>query len=227
MKKTLLIAALSLFNFINAQQNKILVVENNLGKFQTYDKYNLNSYTKLFLEEEGYTVYHEKDLPIQISNNRCSANYVNYIEDSGLFTTGLKIIVKDCSGKIILESELGKSREKNYSTAYREAFLNSIKSFKQKKHLLINNQVSNVNPATKLDTTLPTTNELVFEFKNDGYEGEIKDQTNKVLYKITKTSIDNVYKASNPYVDGIIYTKEGKWYFEFIKNGEKIVEEIK
>jgi hypothetical protein len=233
MKKYLILATLGLLNYIQAQ-NKIIIVENNLAELGSFDKYSLNTFTKSFFEQQGYTVYHEKDIPKEIANTRCLANYVNLINESGLFTTALQMIIKDCNGNIILESEWGKTREKKYDIAYREAFRHTAKSILTKKNLLneknnttgtrINNSI---NQESNKNAITSKTSDLIFDFKTNGVQGELKDANNKVLYKITQTSVPNLYTASNNYVDGIIYSKDDKWYFEFVKNGEKVIEEIK
>jgi len=229
MKNILVTLSLATIGFTSAQNKTVLVVENNLANFETYNKYNLNENTKLFLESEGFTVYNEKDLPEDIKNNRCSAYYINYTEDSGIFTTGLMLHVKDCHGKIIYTSELGKTREKDYRVAYREAFRNTAKNFQLTKNTIPFDTTNSISKEQNTNVLASTTdkNNLVFSFAENVLQGELKDLNDKVLYKLTKTSVDNLYMASNQYVDGIIYLKEGKWYFEFTKNGEKIIEEIK
>ncbi|UYW01538.1 hypothetical protein K5I29_00970 [Flavobacterium agricola] len=239
MKKIALVALLGLAQWVTAQTDtKTLVVENTLADLKTYNKYNLNEYTKSFLEKEGFVVFDEKDVPSELANNRCNAYYVNYEDDSTLFTTALKMTIKDCTGKLIYESEFGKTREKDYRVAYREVFRNVAKNFQQNKNRIVFTDteliVSKPAPVkqTVVENVQPTANKttnnaLVFDFKNGALQGELKDANQKVLYKITKTSVDNLYMASNPYVDGIIYSKNNKWYFEFTKNGEKIIEEIK
>jgi hypothetical protein len=232
MKKILTITSLALLTLTNAQNSKTtLILEEKLGKFDSYNKYNINDFTKTLLEKEGFDVYDSNNLPVELSNNRCDAHYVNYIDDSGMFTTGLKMIIKDCTGKIVYESELGKSREKEYRVAYREAFRNVAKDFLQKKNTITFTTFDLVNKDSEKNTksTNPITQNthLIFDFKENSLQGELKNTENTVLYKLTKTSVDNLYMASNPYVDGIVYLKDGKWYFEFTKNGEKIVEEIK
>lgn len=232
MKKILTITSLAVLSLANAQSDKtILILEDKLGKFDTYNKYNINEFTKTFLENEGFEVYDANKLPIALSNNRCDAHYVDYIDDSGMFTTGLKMTIKDCTGKLVYESELGKSREKEYRVAYREAFRNVAKDFIQKKNTIVFTKFEPKNQTVEKNNSIVSSklenNNLIFDFQNNNIQGELKDSSGKVLYKITKTSVDNLYTASNTYVDGIIYLKENKWYFEFAKNGEKIIEEIK
>jgi len=235
MKKIISCALLSITSLVVAQTSKkILVIEDQLGELKSHNQYNLNNYTKSFLESEGFMVYNENEVPENLANNRCNAYYVNYVDDSGMFTTALKMIIKDCTGKLIYESEFGKSREKEFRVAYREVFRNVAKNFQQNKNdiAFTNTEViSKPNQPTLQNTEIAaakTTNQdLIFDFQDQSLQGELKDANQKVLYKITKTSVANLYMASNAYVDGIIYLKDGKWYFEFTKNGEKIIEEIK
>lgn len=237
MKKLFIVALLTFSSWVGAQE-KIIIIENNLAELGTFDKYNLHTYTKQFLVKEGYSVYFENEIPKEYVNNRCGAKYVNFKDTSNMLTTKLIMQLKDCSGKILFETHEAKSKEKIYQTAYREVFRLSAKDFTQKKELIDKffttqetEYLPNVTtPETKNTTVLvqpQTAKNLNFVFENNNNEGVLKDLTGKTLYKITKTSVENLYMASNNYVDGIIYTKEGKWYFEFTKNGNKIIEEIK
>lgn len=252
MKKILLLATLATTLFGFSQEKPIMIVANNLAELGTFDKYYLHTYTKQFFEKDGFVVYYENELPLDLVSNRCAATVVNFKDKSNMFATKLLMELKDCTGKVIFTSDEGFSREKSYQTAYRQAFFEAAKSYSAKKGTIdftapVLDQVvhnSKANIETKVITEVQksantvvaakqsregvkTLDDLKFVFKDNALEGVLLDANNVELYKIVKTSIDNLYTASNKYVDGIIYKKENNWYFEYTKNGEKLIELIK
>ena len=52
--------------------------------------------------------------------------------ESSLFLTKVYFEVKDCSNNILIKSELGTSREKDYKKAFNEAFGKALNSIKNK-----------------------------------------------------------------------------------------------
>lgn len=93
------------------------------------DQYQLNSLLKFLMENEGFeTVMRKGEKPADLGNNPCKALNVDVIDDSGLFTTKLKISFEDCYGKVIYTSKEGKSREKDFKVAYQAALRNAFQS---------------------------------------------------------------------------------------------------
>lgn len=93
------------------------------------DQYQLNSLLKFLMEKEGFnTVMRKGEKPVDLGNNPCKALSVDVINDSGLFTTKLKISFEDCYGKIVYTSDEGRSREKDFKKAYQEALRNAFES---------------------------------------------------------------------------------------------------
>ena len=46
---------------------------------------------------------------------------VDVLKENGFLITKLYVVFKDCNGKVIFKSEVGKSKEKDYEVAYTEA----------------------------------------------------------------------------------------------------------
>ncbi|MFS4493615.1 hypothetical protein [Maribacter sp. 2308TA10-17] len=57
---------------------------------------------------------------------------------------------------------------------------------------------------------------------NNGYQ--LVDSTPKIQLKIFKSSMPNVYIAKGDNKDGVVYTSDGKWFFEY-SEGEQIIKE--
>lgn len=111
---------------------KYVVVPEKFPFLKENDQYSLNSLTKVLLQNKGFTAYFDNaELPNEIANNKCSALSAEVLEKSSMFTTGLTLLLKDCQGNIIFKSKEGKSREKDYKTAYYMALKDAFISLDQ------------------------------------------------------------------------------------------------
>jgi len=133
MKRYILILFL-LLSFSAYSQNavnnyKYVVVPEKFSFLKQNDQYSLNSLTKGLLEDKGFTVYFDNsELPTELANNKCRALSADVLESSGMFTTNLTLVLKDCQGNILFTSKEGKSREKEYGLAYRIALRDAFTS---------------------------------------------------------------------------------------------------
>ena len=108
---------------------KFVVVPEKFNFLKQKDQYSLNSLTKGLLEYKGFTVYFDNtNLPGEVANNRCLALTADVLEKSGMFTTTLTLILKDCQGNIVFKSKEGESREKEYRVAYNMALRDAFTS---------------------------------------------------------------------------------------------------
>lgn len=136
MKRYILILFL-LFSFSAYSQNavnnyKYVVVPEKFSFLTQNDQYSLNSLTKALLEDKGFTVYFDNNgLPAEVANNKCRALSADVLNKSGMFTTSLTLLLKDCQGNIIFKSKEGKSREKEYKVAYKVALRDAFTSLEK------------------------------------------------------------------------------------------------
>jgi len=133
MKRCVLVLFL-LLSFSAYAQNtinnyKYVVVPEKFSFLKQNDQYSLNTLTKALLEDKGFTTYFDNnDLPTELANNKCQALSADVLEKSGMFTTTLTLLLKDCQGNIIFKSKEGKSREKEYGVAYSAALRDAFSS---------------------------------------------------------------------------------------------------
>lgn len=138
MKRYVLILFL-LLSFSAYSQNtidnyKYAVVPKRFSFLKQDDQYSLNSLTKGLLEDKGFTVYFDNELPSEVANNKCQVLNADVLENSGMFTTNLTLLLKDCQGNILFKSKEGKSREKEYGLAYRVALRDAFTSLNKISH---------------------------------------------------------------------------------------------
>lgn len=90
--------------------------------FQKSDnQYRLQTLTKIELQKAGFEAFYATESVLAQFPDRCSLLYVEVSKESGLLTTKLFIIFKDCYGTIVYQSPIGKSKEKEFDLAYAEA----------------------------------------------------------------------------------------------------------
>ncbi|MCR8556403.1 hypothetical protein KXD93_02050 [Mucilaginibacter sp. BJC16-A38] len=159
MKRYVLVFFLFIY-FSSYSQNtinnyKYVVVPEKFNFLKENDQYSLNSYTKGFLQDKGFTVYFDNaELPSDIANNKCSALNADVLEKSGMFSTSLTVILKDCRGNVVFKSKEGKSREKDYKTAYYLALKGAFASLDKVSYV---NKGSTNEPAQPVVTSAAST----------------------------------------------------------------------
>ena len=109
---------------------KYVIVPNKYDFLKEKDQYQLNSLSQFLFNKHGFVAVMEGgDYPEDLALNRCLAMRADVIKGSGMFSTKLNVILKDCNDKQIFESALGESREKEYKVAYNIALRKAFKSF--------------------------------------------------------------------------------------------------
>ncbi len=93
------------------------------------NQYQLNELTKFLFEKYNFEVIMEgSEMPLDWATHNCNSLFANIENESKFLSTKLKVVLKDCGKKIIFESEVGSSREKDYKIAYHEALRDAFKS---------------------------------------------------------------------------------------------------
>jgi len=133
--KKLLIFSFVFIGFISStfgqdlNSYKYVLVPSSFEFLKEPNQYQLNELTKFLFEKNGFEAYLEdEELPMELSQNRCKALIANVKNNSGLFSTKLVVVLKDCKNNQLFISEEGSSREKVYKTAYQEALRNAFES---------------------------------------------------------------------------------------------------
>lgn len=228
MKKLVLLIVLLVNCLSFAQESyKYAIIPKKFNFFKEENKYDLNVITKSFFENQGFEVYFNSDiLPDELSENRCASIYVDAFEESSLFLTKVYFEVKDCSNNVLIKSELGTSREKDYKKAFNEAFgkaLNSIKSkldFKKSdsnKDLILKSGKEVVSKSKELPYRLfaiPT---------STGYK--LVNEKPETVFLLYKTSDNFVFLAIKGEIKGVFIKKNDQWLFEHYE-GENLISEV-
>ncbi len=75
-------------------------------------------------------------------------------------------------------------------------------------------------------TRSPSSKRLLYAQETpNGYQ--LVDSTPKIQLKLYKSSVPNVYIAKGDRKDGVVYSKNEQWFFEYYENGELVTEGLK
>jgi len=245
MKKYVLLLLLFISFSGYAQQTinnyKYVLVPERFGFLKENDQYGLNSLTKMFLEEKGFTVYLDNaELPAEIANNKCNALNAEVLEKNSMFSTNLTLLLKDCKGNIVFKSAEGKSREKEYRAAYNLALREAFTSLNETRYTY--NGTTNVQeqqtvtatpaaaPANKTPAkaaapeATQSAGTLYAQPTATGYQ--LIDTAPKIVLTLFKTSAQDYFIADNGTANGIVLKKGADWFFEYYKNGQLVAEKL-
>jgi hypothetical protein len=208
------------------------------------NQYRLNTLTKFNLKKAGFEAFYANESTPSQYNDRCKLLYADVSKDNGFMTTKLFITLKDCNGKVVFKSEMGKSREKDFEVAYTEALnlaFESVYALQYKYNGSTNSQNSGiVSPAivpvaatavvAAVAVNVPsgsteTDGKVLFAqpIKN-GFQ--LVDTTPKVVMKAYKTTNPSIYIASKENIQGVMILKESQWFFEYYEKETLMSEKI-
>ena len=114
------------FSVLFAQKNinsyKYILVPKQFEFQKTADQYQLNSLTKFLFEKSGFTVlFTDENFPADLATNSCLGLKAKVNNDSGMFSTKMNLELTDCYNQVVFSTKDGKSKEKDYKTAFHEA----------------------------------------------------------------------------------------------------------
>lgn len=250
MKKLFLVIAFIISGFTVAQSldnYKYALVPSRFSIFKNDDQYRLNILTKLFMQKYGFETYLESDnQPLDFANTNCNKVFVDITQNNNLFVTKVKVVIKDCNGKIIASSEEGTSREKDLIIAYNDALRKAFNAFPavinykytpnstealQEKGVVNNEnnvpkgqEVITELPIHAVATTEPDKLTLFAQPIQNGFQ--LIDSEPKVIYKIYRTSNVQVFIAFKDSNQGVLVAKNGQWYFEYYQNNQLVSEKV-
>jgi len=220
------------------------------------NQYRLQTMTKLNLQKAGFQAFYTNEtIPAEFTD-RCSLLYVDVIKENAFLVTKLRITFKDCYGAIIFQSEIGKSKEKDWALTYSDALNEAFKSV----YALNYKYNGNVNTGTKSATvsgsvpvnsaslaavpaavTVPSVAVPVSTSKEEvsqpiisnllyaqptSYGYQLIDSEPKVVMKVYKTSNPASYMATKGSIQGVLVSKENQWFFEYYQNDQLISEKV-
>lgn len=235
MKKVVLIIGLFL-SFVSVAQEsyKYIIIPSQFSFFTEPNKYGLNELTRSFFQSEGFEVYYDNDrLPDALLKNRCLALYANALENNNMFVTKIHFELKDCTNNVLLKSELGASREKQYKLAYTQTFREALSSLKGKITFKKVDEIEKIEVVeTPKEDLVVSKNEIIANTEEvntlfaipivNGYK--LVNDKPETVFILKKTSAENVFLAQKDSKSGILMKKTSGWFFEYY-DADKLISE--
>ena len=203
------------------------------------NQYRMSTMTKSNLNKAGFQAFYGNEVLPEGFGDRCDLLYVDVKKDNAFLVTKLFVEFKDCYGKVIYTSEVGKSKEKDYELAYRECLNLAFVSINA-LHYKYNGKVSSSPKAATSVAMVPLTpaaaaistpvadvkdpNLLYAQPTENGFQ--LIDKTPKVVMKLLKTSRPDSFIAIKDGVQGTLNAKDNQWFFEYYLNDSLISEKI-
>jgi len=244
------ISSFSIFGQQTVNNYKYVVVANKFDFLKKVDQYKTSSLTKFLFNKYGFTSFlNTEDLPQEIRDNRCSSLFATIKDASSMLTTKVYLVLKDCNDKVIYESPIGKSKEKDYQKSFHEAIRNAFKNpiinnYTFEPQNSVKKAIVNVAETPKV---LPKVNKFIAEKKvvntpiitkaekpttvianilyaqaiENGFQ--LVDTTPKLIFKVLKTKQENLFIIENK--NGILYKMNAKWVAEFYENNVLVQKE--
>lgn len=237
MKKILvlfvLISSYAFSQSVNDYQYVIVPVKFDFLKKE--NEYGLNTLTKLLLQKYGFKAYlSTEEIPSNIESQRCNFLYADVTENNGIMITKVKLALKDCTEKVLFETQLGGSREKEYAAAYNSALRDAGKSFdnlgykyngKSELHdegvkQILSEKSEPIIKDNEIEIgeiNLISSNKLVTETIENGFLLLDSTTSNNVL-KILKTSDESLFIATSKTINGVVIKKGKDIFFEYYQD---------
>lgn len=244
MKKSFLFLLIFFVSYSYAQSvndYKAVVVPLKYDFLKGENQYRLNTLTKFNLNKAGFEAFYSNEAIPNDFSDRCSLLYIDVLKENGFLITKLFLTLKDCYGKIIFQSPIGKSKEKEYQVAYTEALNEAFQSvydlqYKYSGMMIVKTQSLSNEPevsklvvaqAAKVETpafSTPKINSktdaslLYAQPTVNGYQ--LVDSSPKVIMKVLHTSNKNCYIAIKGDIQGVLILKNNEWVFEYYQNDQ-------
>ena len=242
MKK--LVFVFILFSTVAFSQNinnyKAVIIPLKYDFLKSENQYRLATLTKLNLQKAGFVAfYSNEDIPSEYKD-RCSLLTVDVKKESGFLMTKLAVVFNDCFGKLVFQSEMGKSKLKEYEAAYSEALNDAFRSinalnYKYELNQSPSKQLTQVSPVESVNSSISSSATVVQDFPNSNAEllyaqatptgYQLVDASPKVVFKLNKTSVPTLYTAIKDNRQGVLIQKENQWFFEYYEN-DKLFSEL-
>jgi len=227
----------------NFDKYKYIIVSDKFDFVKTTNEYQTSSLTKFLLRKKGFQVFlGNEQLPQDLQDNRCIALQASVKDASSMFTVKTFIELKDCHGKVLYTSEVGKSKEKDYQLGYREAIRNAFDTMIDFEYSY--NRVSITKVEEEQDVIVPITMVTIPAItKESKMHGNAVADTVDVLYaqalkngfQLINTKPEVVFIILNSNLkdvfvikdkNGVFYKIGGHWVSEYYENNQLIQKEF-
>ena len=220
------------FSVLFAQKNinsyKYILVPKQFEFQKSADQYQLNSLTKFLFEKSGFTVlFTDENFPADLAANSCLGLKAKVNNGSGMFSTKMNLELTDCYNQVVFSTNEGKSKEKDYKTAYHEALRMAFSDIDNLKYAYDVGATANVkdNANNKVEIEKLTVKEIIpaVEVKEVPEVMKVKETPPMPIAKKIEKSEANEEKSETvkSFVTSVVNSIEGKFMVD--KWGECVI----
>jgi hypothetical protein len=227
----------------NFDKYQYIIVSDKFDFVKTTNEYQTSSLTKFLLRKKGFQVFlGDEKLPQDLQDNRCIALQASVKDASSMFTVKTFIELKNCHGKVLYTSMVGKSKEKDYKLGYREAIRNAFDTMTDfeysyspvsvvkvvEKQEIIVPVAEPVNPEitkelkTKGNTVIDTVDVLYAQAVKNGFQ--LINTKPEVVFIILNSNLKDVFVIKDK--NGVFYKLGELWVSEYYENNQLIQKEF-
>lgn len=233
----LLVSLIGFTQDINSYKAVIIPLKYDFLKMD--NQYRLATLTKINLQKAGFVAFYTNETIPEEYSDRCSLLSVDVKKESGFLVSKLSVVLNDCFGKLVYQSEIGKSKEKEFEKAYSEALNQAFQSIYALNYKY-NNQgivkrtkevkqeaisvVETKGVSKEINKENLDLNVLYAQATPTGYQ--LVDASPKVVFKLNKTSLPTLYTAIKGTIQGVLIQKENQWFFEYYENATLVSEKV-
>jgi hypothetical protein len=206
-----------------------VVVPTKFDFMKVENEHRLNTIVKNKLEKMGFIAYYENNIPLEVAQKSCEILKVDLVKGGTFVWTKMNLIFKDCQGKVVFQSDEGKSKDKDFKIAYTECTDQIFESLFALKYKFEEAQEKSVVNKYELKSNVnqneATNDNLIAEKTSSGYV--LKNNQNQTIYKVTSTGKSDLFLAQRDQNNGMLYLKDGNWIFEYTNNDQLFSEIVK
>jgi len=223
-----LFIGLSFYAQSNLNQYKYVIVPKKYDFLKEANQYQMNALTKFLFEKYGFLALMEgENYPDDLLKDRCIALNSNILNSSSMIKTKLTVTLKDCNSQLVYTSNLGETREKDYTKAYQSALRNAFKSFETMnyKYEPVESSLKNENvkeEAIFVKASTDVTKENVTSNDTKDVEIETKEINNEISSAVVATSTLNEAESRTE-VSNVLYAQAIKNGYQIVDSSPKVV----
>ncbi len=192
---------------------KYVIVPIRFQDFKNDNQFRTSTLVKYLFTNEGFNTVYSNNLPDELRKDPCLGLRAELIDKSSLFLTKTQISLTDCNGVVVLTSQDGRSKSKDYEQSYREAISEAFGSYRglNYKYKPVEEEAETAKPIT-------------VSFKNDIKSLESETQK-EVGPKEGNTISEPDKKLDIPVQPGLPLSKEkGVLYAQPVDGGYQLVD---
>ncbi|NQZ42959.1 MAG: hypothetical protein HRT65_01525 [Flavobacteriaceae bacterium] len=127
---SLLVFSLSFNGSAQLNGFKYVIVPKKFSAFKNMNEFQTSTLIKFLFDKADFNVVYDDNLPDDLKDDPCLGALLDLEDESNLFATKTRLLVRDCEGKFVFGSIQGKSKLKDFKKSYQEAITEAFASFK-------------------------------------------------------------------------------------------------